>query len=88
MTLLDYIKRLSPERRAEFALRVGTTVGHLNNVAYGLRTASASMARQISLCTERAVSEWVLRPNDWWLIWPELVGAEGAPPVSEQLPSA
>jgi DNA-binding transcriptional regulator YdaS (Cro superfamily) len=26
------------------------------------------------------VRRWLLRPSDWHLIWPELVGAEGAPP--------
>jgi DNA-binding transcriptional regulator YdaS (Cro superfamily) len=24
---------------------------------------------------------WHLRPDDWHRIWPELIGAEGAPPV-------
>lgn len=28
-----------------------------------------------------AVALWDLRPDDWHLIWPELVGAEGAPAV-------
>lgn len=28
-----------------------------------------------------AVRRWQIRPNDWWLIWPELIGTEGAPPV-------
>lgn len=86
MRLLAYTKRLSPEQRAAFAARIGTTVGHLNNVAYGLRTASASMTRQIAVCTQREVPEWDLRPRDWHLIWPELVGAQGAPAVPD--PSA
>lgn len=25
---------------------------------------------------------WDLRPDDWYRIWPELIGAEGAPAVS------
>ncbi|OYV34054.1 MAG: hypothetical protein B7Z83_08885 [Thiomonas sp. 20-64-5] len=28
-----------------------------------------------------AVRRWDLRPDDWHLIWPELVGTEGAPPA-------
>ena len=28
-----------------------------------------------------AVRRWDLRPRDWHLIWPELVGTAGAPPV-------
>lgn len=28
-----------------------------------------------------AVRRWELRPDDWYRIWPELIGAEGAPSV-------
>ena len=28
-----------------------------------------------------AVRRWDLRPEDWHLIWPELIGSEGAPAV-------
>jgi DNA-binding transcriptional regulator YdaS (Cro superfamily) len=28
-----------------------------------------------------AIALWHLRPDDWHLIWPELVGAQGAPDV-------
>ena len=33
--------------------------------------------------TDRAVRRWDLRPSDWWLIWPELIGADGAPAIPE-----
>jgi DNA-binding transcriptional regulator YdaS (Cro superfamily) len=26
---------------------------------------------------------WNLRPRDWHLIWPELIGIDGAPPLPE-----
>lgn len=29
------------------------------------------------------VRRWDLRPDDWHRIWPELIGAEGAPGVPE-----
>ncbi|WP_013123603.1 transcriptional regulator [Thiomonas delicata] len=35
-----------------------------------------------------AVRRWDLRPNDWHLIWPELVRAPGAPAVTESAPGA
>lgn len=79
MRLLDYIKRFCADGRAAFALKVGTTVGHLNNVAYGQRVPSAALAKQIAVVTDGQVPEWDLRPSDWHRIWPELVGAEGAP---------
>lgn len=28
-----------------------------------------------------AVRRWHFRPSDWWVIWPELIGADGAPVV-------
>jgi len=32
----------------------------------------------------REFRRWHFRPNDWHLIWPELVGTEGAPPVPQE----
>lgn len=31
---------------------------------------------------------WRLRPDDWYLIWPELKGAEGAPTLPDAQPEA
>lgn len=76
MKLSTYIKRFSPEQRAAFALSVGTTLGHFNNVAYAQRVASAALTKQIAIATSREVCEWDLRPHDWHLIWPELINDE------------
>jgi len=38
----------------------------------------------IELATDRAVRRWELRPDDWHLIWPELIAAEGAPAPTEK----
>ena len=35
----------------------------------------------IERACERAVMRWDLRPDDWHRIWPELIDADGAPPV-------
>lgn len=35
----------------------------------------------IERATDGQVRRWDLRPDDWHLIWPELIGAEGAPTV-------
>lgn len=34
--------------------------------------------------TNGAIRRWDLRPNDWHLIWPELIGIDGAPTVAEK----
>lgn len=33
----------------------------------------------IERATDGAVRRWDLRPDDWHRIWPELIGADGAP---------
>lgn len=33
----------------------------------------------IEVATGGAVRRWDLRPNDWWEIWPELIGLAEAP---------
>lgn len=83
MELRAYLKRFTPEERADFALRVGATIGHLNNAAYGSRRPSAALARQIAIATAREVAEWDLRPDDWHLIWPELEQLPHAPNRSD-----
>jgi DNA-binding transcriptional regulator YdaS (Cro superfamily) len=44
------------------------------------REASPELCVLIESATERSVMRWDLRPDDWYRIWPELIGAEGAPP--------
>jgi hypothetical protein len=32
--------------------------------------------------SEQKVRRWDLRPDDWHLIWPELIGTKGAPKLA------
>lgn len=64
-------------------------------MARRLRVAAASVSewrakgipagRRVELAAEIqrrvGIPRWVQRPDDWHLIWPELVGTDGAPPV-------
>lgn len=45
------------------------------------RRVPAEHCPAIERATQRAVMRWDLRPDDWHLIWPELVGSKGAPKV-------
>jgi DNA-binding transcriptional regulator YdaS (Cro superfamily) len=47
----------------------------------GARSFPAQHCAPLESASGQAVRRWDLRPNDWHLIWPELVGAEGAPPI-------
>ena len=81
MDLKTFLQGFMWPQREGFAVQCGTTVAHLNNVAYGQRTASAALAMQIEIASNGAVTRRDLRPSDCEQIWPELIGAEGAPPM-------
>lgn len=84
MDLRDYLRHLGTEEaRAEFAARCDISVGHLRNHAYGTRQAGAALCVALERESAGAMRRWDLRPNDWHLIWPELVGAAGAPELKQ-----
>lgn len=50
---------------------------------YADRLPSPENCVAIEQATECVVRRWDLRPSDWWLIWPELIDADGAPAIPE-----
>lgn len=48
---------------------------------YADRQPSPEYATAIEIATGRVVMRWDLRPKDWHRIWPELIGADGAPTI-------
>lgn len=87
MELKRHLQTLSAADRADLCRRISercdATVGHINNVSYGLRQCHPLLAAVIEGETAKAVRRWDLRPSDWHLIWPELIGHPDAP-VSAQ----
>lgn len=66
MTLLDYLKSLPAAERENFAVRCGTSVEYLFQVAYGNRKPKAALAIAIERESARAVSCGTLLPDlDW-----------------------
>lgn len=53
----------------------------------GEGVAPADHCAAIERAADGKVRRWDLRPNDWWRIWPELIGANGAPAVPESTPA-
>ena len=80
MVLLDY---LSAERGrgAMVARAANLAPAFLSQIANGVRPAPAEQCVAIERACELQVRRWHLRPADWHRIWPELIGAEGAPAV-------
>jgi DNA-binding transcriptional regulator YdaS (Cro superfamily) len=66
MDILAYLKTMSREERADFARRCGTTIGHLNNVAYGCKPCSAELAMAIEEESQRSVVAETMVPGCRW----------------------
>lgn len=81
MRLRDYLKQMSQDQRDAFASLVVSSTGHLKNVGYGYKSCSSVLAAAIERHSGSKVKRWDLRPDDWHLIWPELIGTKGAPKV-------
>lgn len=63
---------------------LGIPVTYLSQMASGARAITAERASAIERLTSRQLMRWDLRPDDWHLIWPELLGTPGAPTVVAQ----
>jgi DNA-binding transcriptional regulator YdaS (Cro superfamily) len=83
MNLKDYLQQRG--MAAALAGRVRVSPAFISQLAGGGRPTPPDVAVRIEAATERRVRRWDLRPEDWHRIWPELIGAEGAPalPVEE-----
>lgn len=81
MELKPYLQSLARVAREALAAKCGTSLGHLTNISYGNKTCSPALAALLELHTGGAVMRWDMRPDDWHVIWRELIGWDGAPPV-------
>ena len=59
--------------QAALARSLNVTAPTINQWAKGVRPVPEKMAVAIEAITNGAVTRRDLRPNDWFLIWPELV---------------
>lgn len=66
MDLKSYLDTLKRPEREAFAIRCGTTLGHLTNVANGFRTCREALAIEIDRESNGAVRCETLCPHvDW-----------------------
>lgn len=72
------IPTYTPERRREIAQQLRIDEQYVYQITRGLKTASPALAKQFNQADPDALL-WDLRPNDWHVIWPELIGVEGSP---------
>ena len=71
MDLRTYLRSLDDPGRENFAERCKTSVGHLRNVGYGIKTCATNLAVAIERESGFLVRRQELRA-DWADHWPEL----------------
>ena len=84
MNLHEYFQSPGALSLEELSARVGvkqTAQVRQWQHGYGGRRPSPANCVALERATGGAVRRWDLRPADWWENWPELIGADGAPPV-------
>jgi DNA-binding transcriptional regulator YdaS (Cro superfamily) len=74
MTLNEYLKTLPAGGQAKFARDIGVTHTYLSQLSNGQddRVPSPALSLVIWNKSKKAVTRQELRPNDFWLIWPDL----------------
>jgi DNA-binding transcriptional regulator YdaS (Cro superfamily) len=76
------MKTLTPQDRQRIAAKVGDIhASSLLQAMTGARDLSPKECVRIEAASGKELMRWDLRPKDWHLIWPELIGKRGAPPV-------
>lgn len=83
MELKPFLDELPRGGLTTLAAAVGISTVYLSQLAarQNGREASPELCVRIENATLKRVRRWDLRPADWHLIWPELVGVDGAPSV-------
>lgn len=83
MKLREYLDNLPRGGVTEFAARIGISTVYLSQLAKGQdgREPSPALCVDIERESSNQVRRWDLRPQDWHLIWPELIEVKGAPEI-------
>lgn len=79
---------ISPSERREIAGLLGCNEQYLYQCLTGRKALQPIDAVKAEARTGGRLRRWHVRPKDWHLIWPELIGAEGAPPIPSEVPRA
>lgn len=72
-------QQITPAERKRLADKAGVNEQTLYQSLTGRGGFKPAECVRIERDLENELRRWDLRPNDWYLIWPELIGAKGAP---------
>ena len=89
MNLRAFLDSLPRGGSAEFARKADCSTVYLSQLAarQNGREPSPELCVVIERESSYQVRRWDLRPNDWHLIWPELIHTKGAPAVPPEFDS-
>lgn len=73
--------QLAVADRKRLAERLGLSEPYLYQCLTGRRDMDPGEAMSLEIRSGGELKRWSLRQRDWFRIWPELIGAEGAPAV-------
>lgn len=90
MNLRSFLDSLPRGGVGEFASKVRKSTVYLSQLAarQGGREASPELCVVIERESNYQVRRWDLRPHDWHLIWPELIGIKGSPEMPQEQKAA
>ena len=75
---------ISPSERRRIAGLLGCNEQYLYQCLTARNAMQPIDAVRAEVITSGRLRRWHVRPKDWHLIWPELIGAEGAPAIPEE----
>lgn len=84
MNLDTYLSTI--ETAVSLASKLGVSPGFISQLRSGFRPISPQQCVAIERATGGTLTRRDLRPDDWWLIWPELVTADF--PIQKQTKEA
>lgn len=86
MDLREFTTSLPHGGVTVMAAAIGVTPVYLSQLAARQdgREPGPELCVRIESYSGRMVRRWDMRPMDWHLIWPELIGAEGAPDLKTE----
>lgn len=81
MNLHDYLEGAGRGSLSELARAIRAHAPDVSRWAGGDRPVPIDKCYAIEKATNCQVMRWDLHPDKWHLIWPELIGTDGAPNV-------
>lgn len=72
--------------QANLARAMDLSPAMVNQMFKGIRQLPMEHGAAIEKASNFRVMRWDFFPNDWFRVWPELIGAKGAPAIPETAP--